>query len=134
MCSIIGIGLQTFWLLKVDMTLSALSLESKTISTTTVGAALISLQLWISPNGAIADTTSAAVVPGAKLLATTVKGPPVATPRMLNPGASSRAAGMLLRVLFWIADRNLSNVFVLRSTWEVDAVRLKFLPGADPGL
>lgn len=58
---------------------------------------------------------SAAVVPGAKLLARTVVGPPFATPLMLKPGASA----FLSRV-----DWNLLNARVLRSTCDAEAVRL----------
>lgn len=52
----------------------------------TVGAELMILQLCISPPlGTIADSMSAAVVPGAKLLPITTYGP--AVPRMLISSA-----------------------------------------------
>ena len=73
----------TFLLLKVVMTLSALCLSTKTISAMTVGVEVMILQLCISPAlGTMADSISAAVVPGAKLLPITTYGP--ARPRMLS--------------------------------------------------
>jgi len=54
------------------MTLSALFFSLKTISAMTVGEEVKILQLCISPPlGIMADSISAAVVPGAKLLPTT---------------------------------------------------------------
>lgn len=74
----------TFLLLKVEITLSALLLSANIISAMTVGVEVMILQLCISPTvGTIADSISAAVVPGAKLLPITTYGP--ARPRMLNP-------------------------------------------------
>ena len=72
----------TFWLLNVAITFSAPALSVNTISAMTVGVDATILQRWISPPiGSIADSMSAAVVPGAKLLPCTTYGP--AKPRIL---------------------------------------------------
>jgi hypothetical protein len=93
----------------------------------TVGAAVSNRQPSVSPAcGDMTASISAAVVPGAKLLAITVYGPPVATPRMLKPAPSLlRAGGFALRLR---TDANLSYVRLLRSTCDAEAVRL----GAGP--
>ena len=63
--------------------LSAFDFSETTISATTVGDVLTILQSSISPpEGNIADSMSAAVVPGAKFSPQTVKGPD-AEPRIL---------------------------------------------------
>jgi hypothetical protein len=73
----------TLWLLKVSMTVSAAVTSAKPISAMTVGLAEMSLQYSRSPPTLrITLSMSAAVVPGAKLLATTTYGPPAA-PLML---------------------------------------------------
>ena len=80
---------RTFSLLNVAMTFSAPALSMKTISAITVGDEVIILQLVISPPiGVMADSMSADVVPGAKLLPTTTYGP--AKPRMLIPVPAAR--------------------------------------------
>jgi len=79
------------------MTFSAPSFSTKSISAITVGWELARRQLSISPPiGAMTASMSAAVVPGAKLLAITVYG--LAIPRMLIPLAPFVA---LLRMLTW---------------------------------
>ena len=78
-----SVAQRTFLLLKVAITLSALCLSTNTISAMTVGVEVMILQLCISPAlGTMADSISAAVVPGAKLLPITTYGP--ARPRMLS--------------------------------------------------
>jgi hypothetical protein len=68
--------LLTFWLLKVDTTLSAPSLDSKIISAMTLGLSVIMRQLRHTPPiGVIALSISSAVVPGAKFFAMTIYGP-----------------------------------------------------------
>ena len=62
----------TLWLLKVSITVSAALTSAKPISAMTVGLAAMSLQYSRSPPTLrITLSMSAAVVPGAKLLATT---------------------------------------------------------------
>jgi hypothetical protein len=62
----------TLWLLKVSITVSAALTSAKPISAMTVGLAAMSLQYRRSPPTLrITLSMSAAVVPGAKLLATT---------------------------------------------------------------
>jgi hypothetical protein len=71
-------------LLKVAITFSAPPLSVKTISAMTVGDDVKIWQDCISPpSGVIADSMSALVVPGAKLLPMTVYGP--ASPRIVIP-------------------------------------------------
>lgn len=114
---------RTFWLLKVAMTLSAPSLVANVSSTMTVGDAVNILQPSVSPPwGARTASISEAVVPGAKLLAMTVKGPVLATPRMLKPGALSLRPFVLL----FSTGTNLSYVRLLRSICEAEAVRPSF--------
>ena len=124
---------RTFWLLNVAMTFSAPSLVANVSSTMTVGDAVSILQPSVSPPwGARTASMSEAVVPGAKLLAMTVKGPVLATPRMLNPGALSlRPFAFLFRT-----EANLSYVRLLRSICEAEAVRPSFpaLAGVPLGL
>lgn len=87
--------IETFSLLNVAITFSAPILSTKTISAMTVGDDVITLQLVISPpTGIIADSISAAVVPGAKLLPTTTHGP--AKPRILMPLPARRTVTWLL--------------------------------------
>ena len=78
----------TFSLFNVAITSSAPPLSMKTISAITVGDDVMTRQECISPpTGIIADSISADVVPGAKLLPTTVYGP--ASPRILIPMPAS---------------------------------------------
>ena len=87
--------MRTFSLLNVAITFSAPLLSMKTISAITVGDEVMTLQLVISPPiGVMADSMSAAVVPGAKLLPTTTYGP--ASPRMLIPIPAPRTVTGLL--------------------------------------
>lgn len=79
----------TVFSLKVSMTLSAPSLDAKTISTMMNGFVFTMRQSSISPPiGVMALSTSAAVVPGAKFCAMTVKGP--ASPRIDMPCGGAR--------------------------------------------
>ena len=72
------------------MTFSAPVLSVNTISAMTVGVDVKILQLCSSPPmGSIADSISADVVPGAKLLPCTTYGP--ANPRILYPLPGARA-------------------------------------------
>lgn len=71
------------------MTVSADGFSAKIISAITVGLADMIRQLIISPaTPTIADSMSAAVVPGAKLLACTMNGP--AVPLMDIPASPPR--------------------------------------------
>lgn len=82
-------SVSTFWLLNVAITFSAPAFSVNTISAMTVGVDATILQLCSSPPmGSIADSISAAVVPGAKLLPCTTYGP--AKPRMLYPLPGAR--------------------------------------------
>lgn len=76
----------TLLLLNVSMTLSASPASEKPISAMTVGCAAISLQNCSSPlTLRITLSMSAAVVPGAKLLAITAYGPPAAPLMLMLP-------------------------------------------------
>lgn len=76
----------TLLLLKVSMTLSASPASVKPISAMTVGVAATSLQNCRSPPTLrITLSMSAAVVPGAKLLAITTYGPPAAPLMLMLP-------------------------------------------------
>jgi hypothetical protein len=121
----------TFWLLNVAITFSAPSLLTNCSSTMTVGLEDKSLHPSVSPPiGLMTASISAAVVPGAKLLAMTVHGPPVAAPRMLMPGAASLLRAAAPRPS---TGANLSYVLLLRSTCDAEAVRARlFLLLADP--
>ena len=75
----------TLWLWKLAIIFSAVHLSAKAISAVTDGLCEITRQLNTGPEvGSRADWMSAAVVPGAKLLPTTTKGPEA--PLMDRPG------------------------------------------------
>lgn len=93
--SCIKMSMHTFSLLNVAITFSAPLFSAKAISANTVGEEVMTLQLKISPPiGVMADSMSAAVVPGAKLLPTTIYGP--ASPRILIPFPAPRTFTWLL--------------------------------------
>lgn len=98
---------RTLRLLNMAITLSAPLFSTNCISTMTVGLALVSLQPIISPpTGVMTASISAAVVPGAKLLATTVQPEGCAAPRMLIPPAGLVGATWLYDALVDCSGRS----------------------------
>ena len=97
------------------MTVSALCFSLKIISAITVGVDEIILQLCISPPlGIMADSISAAVVPGAKLVPTTTYGP--AVPRMLSSSPGLFAVVPLR--CDWVTAASKSRSFLFcRTSW-----------------
>jgi hypothetical protein len=105
-----------FWPLNVLITASAMAFSAKTISATIVGVEDMMRQEVVSIEPLVsvtivcrADSMSAAVVPGAKLLASTMKGP--AAPLMLRPGP--RGSGGVETLTCCLLLTAVANLFVL---------------------